>query len=183
VIILSATAVDAAVNHTIERLFRPAELTRVHAPVLWLARQHVAKAKPIRKRLDLLALARGTSINWNIDPWLSLPELFHLRNSLVHFNAEAVVTSDGGPVFRDQRLVGLAKRLGLWPIFEAGGTWLDVFLNKEGACWTFGAANDCLDALDAGPWKGDATQHALGAAGRSRDQDPELGGAGADQRK
>lgn len=153
VIVLSAMALEAAANHTVERLFRP----MLHVPklaALKLARDRIAQETNPLQKLDLLAEAVwGEGLDTGEEPWQSAGDLYALRNSLVHYQSRPVSTSEEGTVFLEKaRLRNRARALGLWSIFEEGGTWLDVFLNRPCAQWAVGTGNDAVDALRQPPW-------------------------------
>ena len=72
--------------------------------------------------------------------------------ALVHYNARPVYSSVEGNLFENKQLKLLAQRLALFSIHEAGGTWLDVFLNRPCADWAVTTAEAVLKALDSPPW-------------------------------
>lgn len=60
-------------------------------------------------------------------------------------------TTGGRPTF-PEKLQSLAHRLHLWEIHERGGTWLDTFLNEDGARWAVETVERVIQALNAEPW-------------------------------
>lgn len=150
-IVMAAAAVEVAVNYIIERSLRPTEVIKDAQPIVWLAREHIEAAGPTNEKLKLLARARGITIDWEEEPWLSLSDLFALRNALMHYKSRPISTSSG-PVFDLKHLRPLAGRLKLWEIFESGGTWLEVFLNRDCADWAVQSAQSILGALHKPPW-------------------------------
>ena len=151
VIILGMAAVEAAVSNAIERSFIPGGL-KERAPMTWLARERISDGRSAKDRLKLLAIGKGVSIDWGLDPWMSLSDLKNLRNALVHFDSNPVL-EDNTALFPPSHLIPLAKRLKLWDIHEQkGGTWLDTFLNEDSALWAFETCRAVLAALDSPPW-------------------------------
>ena len=100
----------------------------------------------------MLAHSMGLTVDSDAEPWRSMPELFDLRNALVHYDARPVHTSFQGNLFERPKLQALARRLALYSIFERGGTWLDVFLNRPCADWAVATTEAVLQALDSSPW-------------------------------
>jgi len=149
-IILSAAAVEAAVNHRVESVFYARSLTQ--GGIYQLAHERVKRERPPYKKIKLLARAMGLSPAWDVDPWRYLPDLFELRNALVHYDARPVYTSLEGNLLEREQLKALARRLSLFSIHDAGGTWLDVFLNRPRADWAVTTAEAVLKALDSPPW-------------------------------
>lgn len=155
VIVLSAMAVEAAANHTVERIFLPdAVLERFPA-----MKEEKEKVKDITnpvETLKQLAKRMGMEFDKGDTPWQAAGDLHTLRSALVHYGSDPVITSEEGPVFWDRqrkRLKDRAKKLGLWSISEEeGGTWLDVFLNRPCARWALKTAREAVDALQEPPW-------------------------------
>ena len=161
-IVLADVAAEAAINHLVEVTFPPVDLRKRPEPQAWLHRMahaHVTQFRPPRQRLKALAELFGLSLSWEADePWRSLGDLHELRNALVHYPSTPVKsTSPSTETFpRRRHLEPIARRLGTFSKFEAGGTWLDVFLNEQCARWACDTANAVLKALDSPPWKGRA---------------------------
>lgn len=150
-VLLAATAVEASLNYAVERSFPPTDIIKDQQPVLWLAKDRIEVEGKINERLKLLAYARGIAIDWHNDPWLSLANLFQLRNALVHYKSRPVMTSTGA-IFDFEHLRPRASRLGIWEVHQRGGTWLDVFLNRDCAEWAVTTAEAILNAFDNEPW-------------------------------
>jgi hypothetical protein len=151
-VILAAAAVEAAVNHSVERTFPPRDFALAKLPIQHLARERVDRERPPFKKLKLLAFAMEVTVEWDAEPWRSLPELSQLRNALVHFDASPVRTSEKGTLFEHKHLRELARRLDLWRLHERGATWLEVFLNRPCADWAVRSADAVLRSLDSPPW-------------------------------
>jgi len=149
-IILSAAAVEAAINHRVESAFYARSLTQ--GGIYQLAHERVKEERAPYRKIKLLSLAMGFTPPWDEDPWRYLPDLFELRHALVHYNARPVYSSVEGNLFENKQLKLLAQRLALFSIHEAGGTWLDVFLNRPCADWAVTTAEAALKALDSPPW-------------------------------
>jgi len=151
-IILAAAAVETAINHSVERTFPPRGLAQDKLPIQHLARERVDTEKPPFKKLKLLAYAMRLTMDWESEPWRSLPELSRLRNALVHYDASPVRTSEKGTLFEHKDLKVLARRLDLWKLHERGATWLEGFLNRPCAEWAVSTSDAVLRSLDRSPW-------------------------------
>jgi hypothetical protein len=157
-IVLSAASVEAAASFAVEMCFVPPELVRKHPhpkpEIHRLLRKHfdgMRRGGP-KKRIKEAARLRGIQIDWNTEPWVSLSDLHDLRNSLIHYKSAPVLVR--GEVQFPENLQNLAGRLGLWTVVKAGGTWLDTFLNREGAEWAFAIAQETVGELNASDWYG-----------------------------
>lgn len=152
-IVLSAAAVEAAVNHCIAKAFPPVDAMRDRNPTMWLAWTAVDNAGSPKKKLARLALFLECTFDAGAEPWMSAGDLARLRNRLVHYDARPVITSEVGAVPPSKDLRSLAERLRLIDVHaKHGGTWLDVFVNRDGAQWALDTAKAVADTLDAAPW-------------------------------
>lgn len=154
VIVLSAIALEAAVNHAVEVVFPPRSVLE-QEPVFRLARNHVTEPTNPMQRLERLALAMEIDLDQGQKPWQSAGDVYALRNALVHYQANPVLTSEEGPIFEDKaRLRNRAEVLGVWGILEdEGGTWLDVFLNRPCSQWALESATEAVQTLQEPPWR------------------------------
>jgi len=154
-IALADTAVEIAINHTVETAFPPHSMMPEHWPVHQFAFEHLGKTRPPLDRLKALTRMQRRSPNWNDEPWASVRDLHTVRNALMHYESRPVRSTDPTVTTfpNAEKLRPIAQRLGTLVLYEGGGTWLEVFLNLTVARWAYETADRATRLLNSKEWR------------------------------
>ena len=153
-IVLADAAIEIGINHLAETAFPPRGMMPAHWPVHQFAFERLHRSLRPYERLKAVAAMMRLSPAWKAEPWESLRDLHAIRNALQHYEAAPVKASDPGvKTFpNEERLRPVAERFDTWSRYEAGGTWLEVFLNALVARWAHSTAREVLHTIRTGPW-------------------------------